>query len=103
MPSSSRDSAQGMPVRIDPPALPGWEPAFAAVREHAAKRGLRALVVGGYVRDRLMGGEREKQIREVDILVANSGGPPASPDALSFSLDFGAAADAWNCAASGTG
>jgi poly(A) polymerase len=62
-----------MPVRLDPPALPGWEPAFAAVREQALKRGLRALVVGGYVRDRLLGGDRESQIREVDILVEGQG------------------------------
>src|SRR2546423_11265911 len=62
-----------MPVRLDPPALPGWEPAFAAVQEEARKRGLRALVVGGYVRDRLLGGDREKQIREVDILVEGQG------------------------------
>src|SRR6202171_2852551 len=62
-----------MPGRLDPPALPGWEPAFAAVRKQAAKRGVRALVVGGYVRDRLLGGEREKQIREVDILVEGKG------------------------------
>jgi len=62
-----------MPVRLDPPALPGWEPAFAAVREQARKRGLRALVVGGYVRDRLLGGDRENQIREVDILVEGKG------------------------------
>jgi poly(A) polymerase len=62
-----------MPVRLDPPALPGWEPAFAAVREQAGNRGLRALVVGGYVRDRLLGADREKQIREVDILVEGKG------------------------------
>ncbi len=62
-----------MPVRLDSPALPGWEPAFAAVREQAQKRGLRALVVGGYVRDRLLGGDRENQIREVDILVEGRG------------------------------
>jgi len=41
-----------MPVRLDPPALPGWEPAFATVQEQSRQRGLRALVVGGYVRDR---------------------------------------------------
>src|ERR1700716_1376958 len=62
-----------MPVRLDPPALPGWEPALAAVREQAEKRGVRALVVGGYVRDRLLGGAREEQIREVDILVDGKG------------------------------
>jgi poly(A) polymerase len=62
-----------MPVRLDPPALPGWEPAFATVREQAQKRGMRALVVGGYVRDRLLGGDRETQIREVDILVEGKG------------------------------
>lgn len=43
------------------------------VREQAERRGSRALVVGGYVRDRLLGGEREKQIREVDILVEGQG------------------------------
>jgi putative nucleotidyltransferase with HDIG domain len=62
-----------MAVRLDPPALPGWEPAFATVREQAQKRGMRALVVGGYVRDRLLGGDRETQIREVDILVEGKG------------------------------
>lgn len=62
-----------MPVRLDPPALPGWEPAFAAVQAQAKTRGVRALVVGGYVRDRLLGGDRETQIREVDILVEGKG------------------------------
>jgi poly(A) polymerase len=73
-----------MPVRLDPPALPGWEPAFAAVREQAKKRGLRALVVGGYVRDRLLGAERETRIREVDILVEGKG-------AIQLAADVGAA------------
>ena len=58
-----------MPARLDPPALPEWERPFAAVREQAKRRGLRVLVVGGYVRDRLLGGDRETQIHEVDILV----------------------------------
>jgi poly(A) polymerase len=62
-----------MPVRLEPPALPGWERPFAAVREQAQRRGSRALVVGGYVRDRLLGGDREKQIHEVDILVEGPG------------------------------
>src|SRR2546421_8184195 len=62
-----------MPASLTPPALPDWERPFAAVREQAARRGLRALVVGGYVRDRLLGGDREKQIREVDILVEGQG------------------------------
>jgi len=62
-----------MPARLDPPALPEWERPFAAVREQAERRGLRALVVGGYVRDRLLGGDRETQIHEVDILVEGQG------------------------------
>jgi poly(A) polymerase len=62
-----------MPARLDPPALPDWERPFAAVREQAERRGVRALVVGGYVRDRLLGGDRGKQIREVDILVEGQG------------------------------
>src|ERR1700719_3033192 len=62
-----------MPVRLDPPALPGWEPAFATVREQAEKRGMHALVVGGYVRDRLLGVDGEAQIHEVDILVEGKG------------------------------
>jgi poly(A) polymerase len=82
--SSSRDSAQGMPVRLDPPALPGWEPAFATVREQAQKRGMRALVVGGYVRDRLLGGDREAQIREVDILVEGKGAIQLAADVASI-------------------
>jgi putative nucleotidyltransferase with HDIG domain len=62
-----------MPVRLDPPALPAWEPAFAAVQEQSRQLGLRALVVGGYVRDRLLGGIRAGAIREVDILVDGQG------------------------------
>src|SRR5205809_5706271 len=62
-----------MPVSLNPPALPDWERPFAAVREQAERRGLRALVVGGYVRDRLLGAERAKKIREVDILVEGQG------------------------------
>ncbi|HXM53396.1 MAG TPA: HDIG domain-containing protein [Candidatus Binatus sp.] len=62
-----------MPVRLDPPALPEWEPAFAAVQEQARRRGQRALVVGGYVRDRLLGGARADAIREVDVLVEGQG------------------------------
>jgi poly(A) polymerase len=62
-----------MPARLDPPALPDWGPAFAAVQGQAQQRGLRALVVGGYVRDRLLGGDRANQIREVDILVEGQG------------------------------
>src|SRR6202163_971262 len=73
-----------MSVRLDPPALPGWEPAFAAVREQAEKRGLRALVVGGYVRDRLLGGDREHQIREVDILVEGKGAIQLAADVASI-------------------
>src|SRR5260370_11316703 len=62
-----------MPVRLDPSALSAWELAFAAVREEAQKRGLRALVVGGYVRDRLLGAARADAIREVDVLVEGRG------------------------------
>ncbi|HZC77183.1 MAG TPA: hypothetical protein VE258_05510, partial [Ktedonobacterales bacterium] len=63
-----------MTPRIEPAALPGMEPLFAAVREEADRRTTRALVVGGYVRDRLLGGERARQIREVDILVEGGQG-----------------------------
>ncbi|MDQ6712916.1 MAG: CCA tRNA nucleotidyltransferase [Candidatus Dormibacteraeota bacterium] len=62
-----------MPARLDPPALPKWERAFAAVQEQSRQRGQRALVVGGYVRDRLLGGARADAIREVDILVEGQG------------------------------
>ncbi len=62
-----------MPVSLDPPALPNWKRPFDAVREQAQRRGMRALVVGGYVRDRLLGGAREKKIHEVDILVEGQG------------------------------
>jgi len=61
-------------ARIQPPALPGMQQLFAAIQEEAAKRETRALVVGGYVRDRLLGGERARQIREVDILVEGGAG-----------------------------
>ena len=62
-----------MPVRLDPPALPEWETAFEAVRTQAREMRVRALVVGGYVRDRLLPGERAARIREVDILVEGQG------------------------------
>jgi len=62
-----------MPVRLDPPALPQWETAFKAVQDQSRQAGVRALVVGGYVRDRLLGGERAARIREVDILVEGQG------------------------------
>jgi len=64
-----------MPVSLNPPALSDWERPFGVVREQAERHGLRALVVGGYVRDRLLGGDREKQIHEVDILVEGQGAP----------------------------
>ncbi len=63
-----------MTVRIDPPALPGMERLFTVISEEAARRGWRALVVGGYVRDRLLGGARAAGIREVDILVEKGSG-----------------------------
>ncbi|HEV3097829.1 MAG TPA: hypothetical protein VG104_11820, partial [Candidatus Dormibacteraeota bacterium] len=62
-----------MAVRLDPPALPEWESALNAVQEQSRQLGMRALVVGGYVRDRLLGGERAAKIREVDILVEGEG------------------------------
>jgi len=62
-----------MSVRLDPPALPEWEAAFEAVQAQAGQAGVRALVVGGYVRDRLLGGDRAAKIREVDILVEGQG------------------------------
>ena len=62
-----------MPVRLDPPALPEWESAFNAVQEQSRQLRMPALVVGGYVRDRLLGGERAARIREVDILVDGEG------------------------------
>jgi poly(A) polymerase len=62
-----------MPEKLDPPALPEWASAFRAVEEQSRQLGLRALVVGGYVRDRLLGGERGARIREVDILVEGRG------------------------------
>lgn len=63
-----------MTTRIDPPALPGLEPLFDAVRDEATAWGTRAMVVGGYVRDRLLGGERQRGIKEVDFLVEGGGG-----------------------------
>ena len=85
MPSNSRGFAPGMPPRLDPPALPDWERPFAAVREQAEHRGQRAFVVGGYVRDRLLGGDREKQIHEVDILVEGQGATQLAT-AVAFAL-----------------
>src|ERR671936_2229001 len=62
-----------MPVRLEPPALPDWERAFRGLQKEAQGLGVRALVVGGYVRDRLLGGDRASRIREVDILVEGQG------------------------------
>jgi poly(A) polymerase len=42
---------------------------FDAIRSQSQKLGSRALVVGGYVRDRLLGGEREQALKEIDVLV----------------------------------
>lgn len=64
---------KGELLRIEPPALPEWERAFQAVEAEAHAAGVRAFVVGGYVRDRLLGGERANRIREVDILVDGKG------------------------------
>jgi len=75
VPSSTHAFAPGMPVSLNPPALSDWERPFGVVREQAERYGLRGLVVGGYVRDRLLGGDREKQIHEVDILVEGQGAP----------------------------
>ncbi len=63
-----------MTPRIEPPALPGMETLFAAIQEEAARLKTRALVVGGYVRDRLLGAERARHVREVDILVEGGKG-----------------------------
>src|SRR5437588_10309643 len=76
-----------MPVRLDPPALPEWEAAFKAVQAQAQQAGVRALVVGGYVRDRLLGGERAAKIREVDILVEGQGAPQVAT-AVSLALQL---------------
>lgn len=64
-----------MPVKLDPPAPPDWERPFNTVEEQSRQLGMRALVVGGYVRDRLLGGERAAGIREVDLLVEGKGAP----------------------------
>ena len=56
-------------VRIDPPALVGMERLFQTIAEQARALDTRALVVGGYVRDRILGGPRAAAIREVDVLV----------------------------------
>jgi poly(A) polymerase len=71
--STSRAFVPDVPARLDPPALPEWERAFATVQEQSRQRGLRALVVGGYVRDRLLAGARSNKIREVDVLVEGQG------------------------------
>ena len=63
-----------MPVKLDPPATTGLRPIFEILEREAARLGVRALVVGGYVRDRLLGGAREAAIREVDVLVEGGQG-----------------------------
>jgi poly(A) polymerase len=71
VPSSTPAFAPGMPVSLDPPALPDWEAAFKAVQHEAQKLDVNAVVVGGYVRDRLLAGERAVRIPEVDIVVVD--------------------------------
>ena len=56
-------------MRIEPAATAAFEPIFRIIESESRQLGARALVVGGYVRDRLLGGSREAAIREVDILV----------------------------------
>jgi poly(A) polymerase len=63
-----------MPLRVDPPALPPLRPIFDVLEREAGRLGVRALVVGGYVRDRLLGGARQTQIKEVDVLVEGGQG-----------------------------
>ena len=60
-----------MPVSLDPPALPDWERALKAVQREAQNLNVNAVVVGGYVRDRLLAGERAVRIPEVDIVVVD--------------------------------
>jgi poly(A) polymerase len=60
---------KSLTTRIEPPALPGMRRLFQAVEEESKKLESRALVVGGYVRDRLLGGGREQALREIDVLV----------------------------------
>ena len=62
-----------MSVRLEPAALPDWERVFKALADEALRLGVRAFVVGGYVRDRLLGGDPAKRIREIDILVEGGG------------------------------
>jgi poly(A) polymerase len=60
-----------MPVSLNPPALPDWEAAFKAVQHEAQKLDVNAVVVGGYVRDRLLAGKQAVRIPEVDIVVVD--------------------------------
>jgi len=63
-----------MPVRVDPPAPLALRPLFEVIEAEAGRLGSRAFVVGGYVRDRLLGGDRELAIKEVDVLVEGGQG-----------------------------
>ncbi|HEY0493744.1 MAG TPA: tRNA nucleotidyltransferase, partial [Candidatus Dormibacteraeota bacterium] len=54
--------------------MPGLRPIFEVVARESARLGVRSLVVGGYVRDRLLGGAREAAIREADVLVEGGKG-----------------------------
>ncbi len=63
------EAARRLVTRVEPPALPAFQPLFEAVQTQARRLGCRAMVVGGYVRDRLLGDERTRSLREVDILV----------------------------------
>src|SRR5258708_36416517 len=49
---------------------PGVEPLLEAVEAEAARLGVRALVVGGYVRDRILG----RDCKDLDIVVEGGAG-----------------------------
>src|SRR5260370_6876006 len=55
-----------------------WEGAFEAVQHEAQRLNVNAVVVCGYVRDRLLASERAVVIPEVDIVVVDRRSEKAS-------------------------
>lgn len=75
----------GQKYDVDPARLDGvvGEPLFAAVAAEAAKQGIPAFAIGGYVRDRLIG----RPCKDIDFVVEGDG--IAFAEAVAQRLDAG--------------
>lgn len=75
----------GQKYTVDPARLEGvmGEPLFAAVASEAAKQGIPAFAIGGYVRDRLIG----RPCKDIDFVVEGDG--MSFAEAVAERLDAG--------------